>query len=128
MAGIIDGEGCITVCKGSRYDNRVITVGIAMNDKQAIDMFYEAFGGCRVALPRQNPKWHDGWRWAVKQRKAKVAIEAFMPYLRIKNEQARLALEFIDSFTHIGGRATVEQRTKQAALHAQISALNQRAV
>ncbi len=127
LAGIIDGEGCITVCKSSRYDNRVITVAVAMNDREAIDILFEHFGGCLFELKKQNPKWNDGWRWAVKQRKAKVVLEAVLPYLRIKDRQAILALEFIASFTHIGGRATPEQREKQSQLHQQISALNQRA-
>lgn len=127
LAGIIDGEGCITVWKSGRYDNRVVTVAVAMNDKQAVDLLYEAFGGCLFHIKKQNPKWNDSWRWAVKSRRAKVVLEALLPYLRVKTRQAEAALELISSFTHIGGRATVEQREKQALLHSQISALNQRA-
>ena len=118
LAGIIDGEGCITV----------LTVAVVMNDKEAVQMLYDAFGGCLFFVKRGNAKWHDSWRWAVKQRKAAVALEAFLPYLRVKDRQAQIALEFISSFTHIGGRATAEQREKQSLLHRQISALNQREV
>jgi hypothetical protein len=126
LAGIIDGEGCITVCKGAKYDNRVVTVAVVMNDREAVDMLFAAFGGCFFEVKKSNPKWNDSFRWAVKQRKAKIALEAVLPYLRVKDRQARLALEFISSFTHIGGRATVEQRERQCQLHQQISSLNQR--
>lgn len=126
LAGIIDGEGCITICKGARYENRVVTVAVAMNDREPLDLLFNIFGGCFVTLRKNNPKWRDGWRWAVKQRKAKVVLEAVLPYLRVKHRQVVLALEFINSFTHIGGRATTAQREKQCQLHSQISALNQR--
>ncbi len=125
FAGLVDGEGCITVSKG-KYDNRVLAVVIVMCDKEPIELLHQSFGGCLFYVEKKNPKWKNSWHWSVKSQKAKPFLEAVLPYLRVKRKQALAALELIDSFTHIGGRATVEQREKQRILHERISALNQR--
>lgn len=126
LAGIIDGEGTITVSKG-KYDNRVMAVAVVMCDKEAVDMLYAEFGGCLFYVEKSNPKWNNSWRWAVKSQKAKVFLESVLPYLRVKRRQAEAAIELASSFTHIGGRATVEQRENQKRLHDRIVLLNQRA-
>lgn len=127
LAGILDGEGCITVSKG-KYDNRVVQVYVAMCDKQAIDLFHDSFGGCIFYLVQKNPKWTNSWRWSIKSQRAKLVLLELMPYLRVKRRQAETALELIGSFTHIGGRATIAQRENQQRLHERIKSLNQREI
>jgi hypothetical protein len=124
-AGIIDGEGCITVSKG-KYDHRTLTVAVVMCDEKPVRDLFKEYGGCLFFIEKSNPKWRNAWRWAVKQQKAKRFLEDVLPYLRVKQEQAVTGLVLIGSFTHIGGRATVEQRENQRGLHEKIVQLNSR--
>ena len=126
LAGIIDGEGTITVWSG-RYDHRTVTVAVVMCDKEAVEMFHREFGGCLFYVEKNNPKWKNSWRWAIKSQKAKPVLEAALPYLRIKARQAETALRLIGSFAHVGGRTTPEQRETQRILHERIVSLNRRA-
>lgn len=56
----------------------------------------------------------------------KLAPILYLVIMHTHIKQADLAVELIESFTHIGGRATLEQRITQELLHDEIRSLNQR--
>lgn len=127
LAGVFDGEGSICVWMDTKaYDSMAVTVSVGMNDREAIDLFQGAFGGSIVYVKRSNPRHKNSWRWAVKCRKAKVALEALLPHLLIKKRPALLALELISTITHIGGRVAVGERDRQKGLREAIHQLNRR--
>lgn len=124
LAGIMDGEGTITVWKSDRYDHRVLCVAVVMTKRHAVDMLHVEYGGCLKLYASKKPEWADKWRWQVKSRKAQRVLEELLPYLRVKRTQALLGVALASSFTHIGGRCTPEQRELQRSLHEQIQVLN----
>lgn len=85
LAGLLDGEGCITL------NNKCWRVQIAMTDECLIRWLGEIGGTVRErsVTGRRRPCW----RWLL-MRQAEVAefLSAMLPHLRVKREQAAIAL------------------------------------
>lgn len=98
-AGLIDGEGYIGVNVAKpggtrRTPSFRIRVKIAMCETGSIDFMLARFGGTRIyGQRRQNPKHRPLYEWTVTGGTAALLLVAVKPYLRIKGEQARLALD-----------------------------------
>ena len=89
LAGIVDGEGCIT------QQNKSWRVQIAMTDKMLIE-WIGTFGGT-VRKRKTTGNHLPIWRWLL-MRQAEVAefLYALLPYLKVKREQAIIALSDIE--------------------------------
>ena len=94
LAGVIDSDGFISiqrvVRKGKPYHCAVI--GIAGTRSQPHDLASQLFGGKVIAYHPKNPRHRTQFQWQRAGRSAIPAIEAVMPHLRVKCEQAVLAL------------------------------------
>ena len=107
LAGMIDGEGCITVTKGCRYWQSAsgekikypaycLQITIVNNSLALMKFLISHFGGTYYYHVRKNPKAKPGFIWMPKGRKNREnLLLAIIPYLVIKVEQAKLALEFL---------------------------------
>jgi hypothetical protein len=74
LAGIIDGEGCISVTKKRTYKNTtigyyVLSVSVANTDEAMINKLVDMFNGC-VFLKKRNGKRKDFWRWELSGKSA----------------------------------------------------------
>jgi len=96
LAGVIDSDGYISSAnsthKGRRYFGAA--VGIAGTRREPHDLAAEFFGGTvRTYFPRGDRTHHrPQFQWQRYGLSAVPVIEAVLPYLRIKVDQARLAL------------------------------------
>ena len=100
-AGIIDGEGSIFVMKQGREDrerkhNFILRVSVQSTDpymtKELLRMFPE---GAEFSVQRdKRPECSNTLKWQVSGRKACFILKQLLPFLRVKHEQARLAIEF----------------------------------
>lgn len=99
IAGIIDADGCVLVVRTKAYACQQRTtpgyhakVQVRMVEDAAIDVIVETFGGhswrARPSAPRGRPLRC----WAVSDAAAQRVLEALLPYLRVKREQAENAL------------------------------------
>lgn len=100
MAGIVDGEGCISIYGDGRktvtgFPVYRLSLAIAMQNKPVLDLFVSNFGG-RIYMAHKNPNAHKSpyWRLPYMCHKAARVISTLRPYLRIKTEQADLAIRF----------------------------------
>lgn len=97
-AGLIDGEGCIQICKhrhskylvGYHYE---LTVRVAMADAEPILWLKQTFGGSLLYSPKKGNN-KGMYRWSVSPRLAVKCLNAILPYLKAKRTQAEIALEF----------------------------------
>lgn len=97
LAGIIDADGCIRVSREKPYNNRATPgyharVHVRMVERQAVDLLGETFGG---HIWKQKPSLERGrplYVWDISDLKAQHALEALLPYLRVKRAQAENAL------------------------------------
>lgn len=101
MAGLIDGEGYIGVSVAMPGGTRItpsfrIRVKIAMCERGAIEFARDNFGGAILRYGRKNPKHRPLYEWHVTGRAAALLLHEVLPYLKIKSEQARLAIELFN--------------------------------
>lgn len=94
-AGVIDSDGWITISPSpSSYR---IFVGLAQAEPQAVRLVSELFGGAVNLRKKSDPKRFSSrpmYTWRIEGKSAKRALFELLPYLKIKNAQARLALDY----------------------------------
>ena len=99
LAGIIDADGFVTIHRSVRASRvyHAPCIGIAGTDRQPHDLAAGLWGG---TVRRYQPKvlrYRAQFHWQRQGTSAVAAIMAVRPYLRIKAEQADLALELWES-------------------------------
>ena len=91
LAGFFDGEGCILARK--RGNSAELALDVTQVSTEPLSMFCEEFGG---AVTTQYRGTEVIYRWRLYGRaRIELALQELLPYLRVKREQARLALELI---------------------------------
>ena len=135
-AGLMDGDGCISLVKGSRatfngnrvYWYIVVTVGMAKKGLPVLEMLRSLFGGkvekCRAETLRHAAKY----RWRLHGRGATTFLWAICPFLVLKQEQAQLALRLEELRASIKrGKSEKGQRWWTPEKEAEAEQLHQRA-
>ena len=109
-AGLIDGEGCITLAiyRKGVYRNANITtvcvhVRVSMADAICPVFLYEKFGGKLLKLKPQKSHFKECLRWEVSGKAAYVFLDLIIPFLKLKKDQAIDALSF-KKVLHLRGR------------------------
>jgi hypothetical protein len=98
VAGIVDGEGSITIRTkpypgGKRY--QVASLSVCNTDTELLARVVEFTGIGRIGFNiRANHKRKEIWRWQTDQRQAAAVVEQLMPWLTCKRRVAELLLEF----------------------------------
>nr|WP_238400055.1 hypothetical protein [Kocuria indica] len=96
-AGLIDGEGCILIqkSKGPTY-HHLVTIGMTQKALETLRRMQRAYGGNIKMMRPSTEKWDAAYGWTVAGQEAKALLEAVLPFLVLKEEQARLALKLVD--------------------------------
>jgi hypothetical protein len=95
-AGIIDGEGCISI---SRRPNRATlrgTIAVAMCEPQAVAFLHHIFGGHLITARvqrRDKPEHRPQDVWGVAAKDAANVCRVLAPHLRVKRQQALNLIE-----------------------------------
>lgn len=95
-AGFFDGEGCVIIY--NKYSGKTrspvygLRITVAQNMKQPLEKLLAMFGGFMSKQP-----WTKGcWFWHCSTNKAREALKKMLPYLQVKEEEARVGIEFQD--------------------------------
>jgi hypothetical protein len=134
-AGLIDGEGCVTVeapgtDKSGRWKAGRVKIIVQMTTPDVLRWLKETFGGCfqerKTIRPWQQPVHY----WAVTGKQAGLLLEHLLPYMRVKGPQAKVAITFYRAqLPHTTGqRASPEYLAVLRDLKAQMLELNKRGV
>ena len=94
LAGMFDGEGCISISHGAKSWN--LSCYVTMAGEYIPRLFQFHFGGS-IHHRKHNPakvQWHDYYKWQIAANKAATFLEELLPYLRLKRPQAELAIKF----------------------------------
>jgi hypothetical protein len=94
FAGFLDGEGTINVLIDSNA-NVTIQVWLVNTCRAPLDRALELFGGTLKDYPAKKVNCKPMHKWWIIGRNALPFLEAVQPYLLIKREQVRLALEIV---------------------------------
>lgn len=127
-AGIIDGEGCITIQrarKSERYIAYVLQVVVGISDKSIIEWLAARFGGnVHCAKPRKSKFGpfvvngaKDSWNWNIVAVQAENFLRAILPYLKGKRKQAILGLRFRRTAIPTGKRLTTKHYKVREAMY-----------
>lgn len=100
-AGILDGEGCITIRHDEREGRPEHTytprITIVNTNYQVIDWFYQNFGGNVSKRKKQKEGWKEQFVWILNSpEEVQLFIEKVYKFLIIKKKQAQIILYFIN--------------------------------
>ena len=103
LAGIMDGEGCITILEMKNRRKRTwrVHVTIANTNEWLLKwvQFYSGLGGIYKMGRGGKGNEKPSWQWRVSDRPAGDFLRMILPYLKIKKPQAEIALRFQDRMT-----------------------------
>jgi len=94
LAGIFDGEGCVSVGIAST-GKPVLHINVANNFTPLINLYLRIYGGW-VQTNKAHGNTKESYRWWItrKELQEKFLLQ-ILPYLKIKKEQAKLALNYV---------------------------------
>jgi hypothetical protein len=123
LAGIIDGEGCLIISKSDRgsYDNYYGRIHVKNTDRRLMKWLVEHFGG-NIHVHKPKSEKHSvaySWYFSGNAKSKEIFLLALMPYLIIKQEQAKVLVEFF----RLSEQRCPELREK---LYQQMHTLNKR--
>lgn len=88
-AGFFDGEGCISVTRqlkrGKVY--HCLMISVYQNHSASLNELRELFGGSITSED-------DAWKWRACGPTASAALQLMLPHLRVKRDQAAIAIVF----------------------------------
>lgn len=128
LAGLIDGEGCISTSCGT---NSSVRIAVSMCTPQGPQFMAEVFGGSirLQAMSKSAFGRRPQYRWEARACKAEVVIRALLPYLREKREQAEVALIIRDMQRGQGYKhRTAEELATLNGLRSKLSLLKKPAI
>lgn len=122
IAGVVDGEGTITISPRSRTDNTCVNNGwqvsvrVANTDKRMIDKLdalTRLISGSAGYVQEKRPnRCKRQYYWMVAARKALIFLKLIEPYLVVKREQARIAIEMQERMTSFTGIYIVDRDSR----------------
>jgi hypothetical protein len=129
LAGIIDGEGCITISRASipSGPNRsyVLSLSVANTNYKLPQWIKDNFGGAIYSGKAKNPNGASRQNWNTYGDHASELLEQVLPYLLLKTEEAELGVAFQKSKTTVQGRRRVpdEELTRRDVLYKKMRGL-----
>lgn len=124
LAGILDGEGCISLQRykqagrdgegkrGAKSFGYSLTVSVEINSEAVVLWLIDLFGGNYSTRHRSGNRKRQ-YKWSVYGKACKPILEIALPYMKVKNAQAEIALDFIETIGVYGSVVAddvIEQR------------------
>jgi hypothetical protein len=115
LAGFFDGEGSISIIRRKPHGH-VLHVDVGQIDRRPLELLRSRFGGSIQLQRRHSFGRRDLWYWKTGSQNAVPFLEAMLPYLIVKREQAELALRFQSRRLRGSARRDVEVVAAHRAL------------
>lgn len=121
LAGLIDGEGCIT-SSYPRATTSPLTLTICMVHKPTIDWVKATVGGGVVAHRTKQTPVRQSWSWQIKGIRTFALLRRTLPFMQTKREEAEVAIRFGETFfaDQISGRITTATHELRCQLGQQL--------
>lgn len=115
MAGIVDGEGCITITKrtDTRRGSYQLILRLSMYDTEPLYLAAKLFGS-RVTYANRKDKKPIA-QWVLTGERAGAAFRQLLPYLKVKSIEANIGIRFC--YCHSGLRGWHVSDAELAAKH-----------
>ncbi len=92
-AGLMDGEGCITLTRDSESNYR-LRVKITSTEYSVLTWLQEHFGGSIILSRKETDNNKESWDWYCKTEDQVVFLFGILPYTIIKRAQIIEALNY----------------------------------
>ena len=93
VAGLIDGEGTITLSHNNKRDPyRTPVVSMTSTTPELVDLLYSEYGGSVRKHKTYRTEHSDSFIWSVRHNRAIVMLTRISPYLRIPERVYRADL------------------------------------
>jgi hypothetical protein len=114
-AGLIDGEGTVTLMKQARAQRRSPVISVSSTTKELVDFMKSNFGGHIVTL--KPTQFKQAYHWQCSHNTALACLEQVAPFLREpeKKRRAELLLSRYKSVTPRNGKYSDELETEKQA-------------
>ena len=126
IAGIVDGEGTVSLLKHRKNETPTPNVTVANNNLTLLQWIREKVGGTISSKKKRLPNHNNSYAWSVRQDRAIRFLTEIHDYLIVKKEQAELILKDYKAVTHPAGKYTAEMLEKKNKLVEKIRELNRR--
>ncbi len=126
LAGIIDGEGTVTLARNRKNETPSPSVTVANNNLELLEWIKGLVGGTIISKKKHKAHHSDSYAWAMRSDKAIQLLKDVRQYLIVKKPQADLIINKYKSVTHRAGKYTPEMLEKKMRLVAEIRMLNKR--
>jgi hypothetical protein len=128
IAGLVDGEGTISLLRRHRGDERQLVVSISSTERVLLEHVLAAVGVGKITRKRTYSVRHaPGLTYSVSNRQALALLEQLAPHLRsYKAERARLLISGYVRLTPRNGRYTPALRAAREAFVARVLATKAR--
>ncbi|MET0514500.1 MAG: LAGLIDADG family homing endonuclease [Nitrospiraceae bacterium] len=111
IAGLIDGEGTVTLTRLSRNRQRGLAVTISNTERDILEHVFRLIGVGKITNKRRSKSHHvPSYTYQITNRQALDLLKQICPYMRShKSDRARLAVCQYVKLTPRNGRYTIDQ-------------------
>jgi hypothetical protein len=121
MAGIVDGEGSLSIVKvvnNHMRGNRLICntvyrveIAIVSSTVDLLTWIKSVFGG---SVDRIDNKHNHIWRWKISTENSTAFLFSIRPFLKLKGDQADLIIEYLQKYRRFNtGRVKVSEENNK---------------
>jgi hypothetical protein len=128
LAGIVDGEGTVTLMKHHPNETPIPYVSVANNNLGLIKWIKSLVGGTICHRTKRMPHHNESYVWNARHDRALRVLNEIKPYLFIKKEQAELITAKYKLVTSRSGKYTPEMLARKYELVSKVRELNQRQI
>ncbi|HEY4498775.1 MAG TPA: LAGLIDADG family homing endonuclease [Candidatus Paceibacterota bacterium] len=110
LAGIIDGEGTVTLTRRNRNDQRQLAVTVSSTDRHLLEYVLQIVGVGKITNKRMNRSNHSpAYTYQLSNRQALSLLKQIAPFLRTyKRDRARVVLDGYLKVTPRNGKYSTE--------------------
>jgi len=125
VAGLVDGEGTVTLTRWHRDENRRLVVSISNNDRAILEFVRRTVGTGQITRKRTyNPRHAESYTYQISGRQALELLRQVTPFLKsYKAIRAELALRDYIRMTPRNGRYTEAMRLARIKFEAELLAI-----
>ena len=110
IAGLIDGEGTVTLSRRHRNENRHVVISISNTDRPLLEYVLNSVGAGKITNKRTSQSHHTpSYTYAIANRQALALLKQTLPYLKTyKAKRSDIILRDYIRLTPRNGRYTPE--------------------
>lgn len=125
IAGLIDGEGTVTLTRKHRNENRQLCVSISSTEKPMLEFVKQSTGVGKITNKRTSkPNHSPSYTYAVYNRQALDLLREVLPWLKsYKGERAVLILQDYVRLTPRNGKYSPSLKSARKLFEKQILAI-----